>query len=317
MTLVRKVTTDVLGMLVASAVILSTLFVAFAWLPTDAADVTAGADTDRAEILRQERGLHQPVAARLIGWWMGALRADFGKSWDSGADAGTLVLEGLLRTVAIALPVWFFAIAVGTILATILAWMRHHFSGKAGSSAVTLVVALPEVVWVVVWMALLASLWPHLPRVSILPPGTQPWDQPSSMVLPMAALCVPAIGWTTQMLQGLAEDATAQEVVTSSRARGLHPVATIYRYVFFRVVAAGLPVYAMIGLGVLGGSVIVDSLTAYPGLGTVLVMASAARDIPVLMAALTLLTALSMTLLGSASWVQRGIHAGLVLRGAT
>lgn len=277
--------------------ITSCLFMALAMLPTDAATVIAGADAQRAQQLRAELQLDQPAWLRLLRWWQHVASGDFGTSWQSGRPCSKTVVTALQRTVALALPVWTLALVLGTGLSAVIAWNKNHPVGRFLAAAVGMAIGLPEVVWVVVVMASVVVVSPQVPRVAILPPGVEPWQQPSVMVVPALALLVPSAAWTARMTQGLAENIVADPVVRSARTRGVPPFTTVLRFLLPQLMTVSLSVYAMIGLGVFGGSVVVEAVTAYPGLGTVVVTASTARDIPVLMTVLCALTALSLTML--------------------
>lgn len=292
--------------LAALVLITSGAFIALALLPTDAADVTAGADRQRADALRQERGLTEPVWYRLGLWWGRAVTGDFGVSWASGRPAWQVVSEAAVRTAALAVPVLVAAAVVGTVAAVLIAWWKHRVPSQVLSAGVNLTVGAPEAVWVVLCVAWLATAWVGLPAVSVLPPGVEPWHEPVVLVLPMVALWVPASGWVARMLLGLAQDVVARQVVVSARRRGVPSVRVLATLVVPAVVRVGLPVYAMVGVGVLGGSVVVESLLAYPGLGSVVLVASATRDVPVVMVALLLATVVALGLLLCAGWGQQG-----------
>lgn len=274
-------------------------------LPTDAATVTAGADAQRAQQLRAELQLDQPVWLRLVRWWKHTASGDFGTSWQNGQPCRQTAIAALQRTMALALPVWTLALALGTLVSSAIAWKKNHPLGRFLATTVGIAIGLPEVVWVVIVMAIVVAVSPQIPRVAILPPGVEPWQQPSAMVVPALALLVPSAAWTVRMTQGIADNIVADPVVRNSRIRGLHPVTIMARFVVPRLLTASLPVYAMIGLGVFGGSVVVEAVTAYPGLGTVVVAASTARDVPVLMTVLFALTALSLVMLTLSVKLQR------------
>lgn len=294
--------------ILALVCIVSAVFVVVAHLPTDAADVTAGADSARAAELRQTHGLDQPVGTRLLAWWVHAITGDFGASWVSGRPAIAVVTESLIRTGAIAVPALTLGILFGTTLAVCSAWLKHRAPGHIAAAVVGVLVGVPEAVWVVLCVAWLTAVWTGLPTVSVLPPGVEPWAEPQVMVLPLMVLAVPACGWVARMVCGVADDVVARDVVRSARRRGVPTVQVMSHLVLPGVVRSALPVYAMVGVGVLSGSVVVESLLAYPGVGSVVVTASAARDIPVVMAVVTATTVVALVLLLCAGWGQQAKH---------
>lgn len=285
--------------------IVSALFLLVASLPTDAADVAAGADTSRADALRSALSLDRPVLLRLFAWWSAVLHGDFGASWTSSRPALEVVGDAAVLTAAVAVPVLVGAALLGTMLAVATAWWKHRTVGQVLSAVVGTTIGVPEAVWVVACVTGVVLLDLNIPTVSLLAPGDTLWDDPAVMVLPVVVLLVPAGGWTARMLRGIADDVVARDVVRSARRRGVPTPRIVRALVLPSVVRAGLPIYAMIGLGVLSGSVVVEALLAYPGLGSVLVSSTGTRDIPVVMAALTATTAIAVILLTLARLGQR------------
>lgn len=278
-------------------VVLSALFLLTETLPGDYADTVAGADRARAEQLREQWGLNTPVLLRLAEWWGRAIRGDLGVSLVTGQPVLPRVLARLEATLVIAVPSVLLAAICGVGLAFALAWFRDRTSGTTLSFGVSAIAGLPEVVLIVSLVLLFSVAWGLLPPVSLTDPRTPLVLQWKILVLPILALTIPHAAWGARMLRGSADDLLASELVASARRRGVPARRIAYAHVFPRWIGPIVQVSAYLAAGVLGGSVVVESMLAYPGLGQMLASAVASRDVPTVQVVGAVIVGVSLTLL--------------------
>lgn len=286
-------------------VVLSVVFLLMEALPGDYADQVAGADRAAAEEIRARHGLGDSPVVRLIRWWFAACRGDFGTSLVSGQEVLPRIWERLGMTLAIAVPAIVISATLGIVVAFAMAWLRGRTSGTRLTGAVAVVAGLPEVVLVISLMMLLSVALRLVPPVSLITPGKPVWSEPGILVLPIAALTIIHAAWTARMLRGSADDILATDVVGSARRRGVALWRIAFVHVAPRWAGPVAQAAAYLAAGILGGSVIVESMLAYAGLGQALADAVASRDTPTVQAAATVIVGISLALLTAADMATR------------
>jgi len=127
-----------------------------------------------------------------------------------------------------------------------------------------------------------------------LPAWKQPWDVASHLVLPVAVATFGGLaGFSRYMRQSMLE-VVRQDYVQSARAKGLAERVVIGKHALRNAV---LPLVTILGLslpGLIGGSVIVETIFAIPGMGQLMVQAAFERDYPVLMGNLVIVSTLTL-----------------------
>lgn len=286
-------------------VVVSAAFGLLDALPGDAASSAAGADSARAAQLRETYGLTAPLGQRLITWWVGAITGDFGVSLHTLQPVVQTVSLGLARTAWIAVPAWLLGSVIGAVLALWMAWQRGTATDRAVGGIVGVAIGLPEVVWVTVCITVLALWWQVVPAVSLIPPGVPVHQVPHVLVLPVVALALPAAAWSARLMRGPADDVMRSTQVASARRRGTPIWHVVSRLVLPACVGPWAHVLAATGTMLIGGTVIVESLLGYDGLGRVLARAVASHDVFLAQGALFAVTSLCVALLATADLVVR------------
>ncbi|RLP08369.1 ABC transporter permease [Propionibacterium australiense] len=293
----RGIVSPVLRWAGGMVVVMSVLFLLTEALPGDYADVVAGADRSGAERVREQQGLDAPVLVRLGRWWWGVLRGDLGLSLIDAQPVLPKVVSRFTATASIALPAAVLAAVAAVGLALLLAWWRGRPGGARLAATVAVVAGLPEIVLVIGLVLLFSIALGLLPPVSLLTPGASPWHSPEILVLPVLALAIPVAAWGAQMMRGSADDVLSSDIVTSARRRGVPAPAIIGRHVLSRWRGPLVQTTAYLTAGILGGSVVVETMFAYPGLGQAMAAAVASRDMPMVQGCGLIVVGISLALL--------------------
>jgi peptide/nickel transport system permease protein len=196
-----------------------------------------------------------------------------------------------VRLVALSLLLsYLLGIAVGTVQA---ARGRSRLDTSLSVVTVTLY-ALPGY-WLGLMLVMLFSYWARvLPAfgaagldTEFLTPRARLLDAGRHLVLPLATLTLIGIGATARFVRGAMLDTVALPFVTAARAKGLPPLRVLRHHVLRNAL---IPVITLLGLSLpamFSGTVFVEAVFAWPGVGGMLVQAVQARDYPVVMAATT------------------------------
>ena len=278
----------VVTLLVVSLAIFTTTEV----LPGDVAVMMLrqGATEQNLKKVREDLRLDRPAHVRYVSWIGNVVQGDWGDSYFHKRPNLDIVRGRLGNSIILA--VFAFLVAVPTAVAVgIWAGMRPHTSGDRIASVTSLVgISMPEFVTGVLLIVIFSSTFNLLPSTSIVLPGTNPLTRPEILVLPTLTLTGVMFAYVMRMTRVNVIEVMQTPYVRTAILKGLPMRRIIFRHV---VPNAMLPTITIIASNVgwmLGGLIIVETVFAYPGLGSQLLTAIQTRDVPLLQA-LTLLIA--------------------------
>ncbi|MFE1411659.1 ABC transporter permease [Streptomyces sp. NPDC085524] len=249
-------------------------------LPGDAAVALAGDQPDPARIarIRETMGLDRPAAERLADWVVGLLHGDLGTSLVSGRPVTGYLAAGLGPTLLLATATLALLVPLSVGLG-VLAARREGSPLDRTVSALTLAVhAVPEFA-VGVLLATLFGLW-----LGWLPPtavGADVFTEPAVLILPVVVLLSRPVCTISRLVRAGMIDATASPYVAQARRYGVSGARITWTHALPNALAPAIQQLARTCDWLLSGVIVVEALFVIPGLGTVLVEAVAARDIPV------------------------------------
>lgn len=244
--------------------------------------------------LRARYGLDRPLAVRYVRWVGAALHGDLGYSFAYGTPAGPLLLERarhtLLLTGTALFLTWLIAVPLGAACAA-----RPRSALDRLSAAVTsALLAVPDVVLSL--LALLVAVrtgWIPVGGMTSQHPAGAAWaDVARHLVAPVAVLVLVSLPLVVRHVRASVTRALEAPFVTAALAHGLRRSDFWLRTV---LPAAANPLVSLFGLslsGLLGGSLLVEVVMGWPGLGPFLLEAILARDVHVVVGSILLSTCL-------------------------
>lgn len=283
--------TFVSTMLLLSAV----LFFSTEALPGDAAGALVGAEATESERTeaRERLGLDEPAVTRYVTWLGDALTGDLGRS----SAAGRPVTEVLASRFGNSVVLVGLAVAAIAALATAFGLVAGLRAGRLGdrllSSMTVTLIALPEFLLATGLVVVLAHRGGLFPAVSMFPPGDSPWRHPDMLVLPVTSLVLGGLGVATRLVRAAVVSAAESPAVEQARLDGESGVRLAWSYVLPAAAAPGLQGLTVMAAGLLGGSLVVETLFNYPGVGSELARAVTYRDV-------AMVQGLGLTLAGAA-----------------
>jgi peptide/nickel transport system permease protein len=253
-------------------------------LPGDLAYAILGdqATPETVAALRHDLGLDQPVVWRYLRWLAGVLQGDLGRSYRTG--------ESVLGAILARLPVSLELMLIAEIAAFAIAIpLAIKCAARAGSTLDRLVtgmafakLSIPSFMVAIVLIYFFAVQLRLLPATGYVPFGEDPFGNLRGLVLPALTL---AIGEWPILMRVLRSDmiATLQEdYIALAKAKGLRPRRILLVHAI-RPSSLTLVTVAGINIGrLIGGTVIVESVFALPGLGRLLIGAIYTRDFMIL-----------------------------------
>jgi peptide/nickel transport system permease protein len=302
----------VVRLLSGFGLVLAVVTVAFVLLqlaPGDPARFWVGpaATQDDLDAARRALGLDRPLLTRYVGWLADFLRGDWGISLARHRPVRDVLGAALPATVILTGASLLVTYLGGIIVGLLQAVKRARPLDTMLTVATTIVYGLPAY-----WIALLLVLvfaygaarlgwpvWLQFPAMGIesldadfLSPGARLLDRLEHLVLPLATLGALGAAGTARFVRGAAVDVLDLDFVRAARARGIGGGRVLLRHVLRNAL---LPVITLLGLALpalFSGTVFVEVIFAWPGMGRELVAAVGARDYPVVLASTAVFGAL-------------------------
>jgi peptide/nickel transport system permease protein len=284
------------GLVLALVVVLQFLLLHLA--PGDVADVIAGeaqaSDPAFVEQLRRELGLDQPLPIQLLLHLQRVVSLDWGHAHSMDAPVWQLIAERLPGTALLMVSALLLAIGSGVLLGMAAALHARRWLDGVISVLALLFYATPGFL-VGIGLILLFTVqlqWLPMSGMSSLYDDSSLWarvlDTGRHLVLPMLSLALFYVAIYTRLMRAAMLEVLPMDHVRTARSKGLGRWRIVWHHAARNAL---LPIVTMAGLQVsslLGGSVIVETIFGWPGIGRLAFEAVFKRDVPLVMGILLL-----------------------------
>ncbi len=249
-------------------------------VPGDAAQIMAEkihghqVSSQTVELLRREMGLDQPVYLQYLHWLGGIIQGDLGKSFRTGLPVWDEITRRLPATIELALAAMLVSLVIAIPVGIISAVKRYSLLDNASMVGAMVGVSMPNF-WLGLLLILLFSL--HLDWFPVF--GREGLK---SLVLPAVTLGTGLAAITIRLIRSSILEVLQQDYVRTARAKGLTEGPVIRRHVLKN---SFIPVVTVVGLqfgALLEGTVVVEVIFTWPGIGRLLYDSIFARDYPVI-----------------------------------
>ena len=239
-------------------------------------------DTSQADIdqLKEELGLNDPLPVQFIEFVIDAARGDFGTSFRTSRPAMKEVLERVPASLQLAGLSLFFALVIAIPLGVLAAVSRGSMIDVIARLFALVGQAAPNF-WVGLMLIFFFSV-----RLGWLPTGGR--GGLDHMILPAITLGTAGAASIARLTRSALLDVLNTDFVTMARAKGLPRRTVIFKHALRN---AMIPVVTILGLRIgalISGSVIVETIFAWPGVGRLIIQAINVSDFPVVQAAILL-----------------------------
>jgi peptide/nickel transport system permease protein len=260
--------------------------------PTDLqTQMNPRASVEMTERLRAMYDLDKPLPEQYIRWVGRLALLDLGVSFSTDRrPVADKILERLPITILLNVLSMLLILVVAIPLGVLSAVRQDSLFDRVAGVVVFIGFAVPTF-----WLALLLMILfgVHLGWLPIsglrslnseyLPPGMALWDLIQHLILPVLLAAFGGLAGLSRYMRANMLEVIRQDYILTARAKGLSERAVIYRHALRNAL---LPVITILGLsvpGLIGGSVIFETIFAIPGMGQLFYMAVMARDYPVVM----------------------------------
>lgn len=249
-------------------------------------------------------GLDKPIHIQYFRWLGNIIRLDFGRSFVDDRRVIVKILERIPITLTINLLSMILILTVAIPIGVNSAVRKGSFFDKSATVFVFIGFALPSF-----WLALLLMRlfgvnlgWLPLSGIKSLEydyftPLAKLWDLARHLILPVFVSALGGLAGISRYMRTNMIGALSEDYVRTARAKGLSEKTVVYKHALRNAI---LPIVTILGLsvpGLIGGSVIFESIFAIPGIGRLFFNSVMARDYPVIMGVLVIGAVL--TLLGN------------------
>jgi peptide/nickel transport system permease protein len=291
--MIKYVLRRLMVLLVSLYVAISSLFVLLRLLPGDPANalLTVGATPEQIAAARHSVGSDLPLLQQYIHWIKDLSTFHFGTSLIGNVPVGPEINSRLSVTVPLTLISFFITITIAVPLGFVAAYKAKTWYGAILNSVSQLGIAIP-VFWVGVILILIFAL-----RLMVLPAGGFPptgWSDLGqairSLILPVVTITLVMSASLTRYVRSATLDVLNSDYLRTSRSLGSSFMEAMWRH---GIRNAANPVISILGMELATtfiGAVVVESVFALPGLGSLLVQAIAQRDYPIIQGVLIVST---------------------------
>jgi peptide/nickel transport system permease protein len=278
-------------LLLVSIISFSMIFLA----PGDPAEVLltspqGGVDQKAVEEFRTKMGMDQPIYIQYASWLLRAVKGDLGYSYMTGQDVYGAILDGFYPTLRLALASLIISLVLALPLGILSAIKQRTFLDDMGMAAALLGVSVPSF-WLSYILLLIFAIYLHLFPVA----GFGAGGDIEHLVLPALTLGISSAAVTSRLIRSSMLDVLSQDYIMAARAKGLPERIVILRHALRN---AFIPVITVMGMNVghlLNGSVVVETIFAWPGIGGLLVSSIYDRDYPMIQGCMLFMALIFMT----------------------
>jgi glutathione transport system permease protein len=265
-----------LGLLPTLLVVGVLVFLFVHLLPGDPARLAAGPDATPAtvDLVRKDLGLDKSLPEQFGRFVAGALQGDFGRSVRTKRPVSTEIRERFFPTFWLTLAAMSWSVLIGMVLGITSAVWRNRWPDRIGMTLAVSGISFPAFALGMVLMQIFAVQLRWLPTI-----GADSWRH---YILPSLTLGAAVAAIMARFTRSSFIDILQDEYIRTARAKGLSETMVVLKHGLRNAL---IPVVTMMGLQfgfLLGGSIVVEVVFNWPGMGRLLVDAVDMRDYPVI-----------------------------------
>jgi peptide/nickel transport system permease protein len=274
--------------------------------PGDATSIYIRPDIDPAVIeqMRKNLGLDQPVHIQYVRWLSSFAQGDFGFSFSQKRPISDIIKDTLPNTLLLSGVALVVIFVLGVLIGTIQAVRQYSWVDNVATVAAFFFYSMPSFWFGLMLILLLSYKLQWLPasqmtsvNYEFLPASEQWIDRLKHLLMPAVALGIGSAASVARYMRSGMLEQIRQDYVRTARAKGLSERVVIFKHAMRNAL---IPVITLLGLTLpflVGGSVLIETIFAWPGMGRLIITAIFQRDYPVVLASAFVIAI--MVILGS------------------
>ena len=262
-------------------------------LPGDIIDSLIGEeDVEDPEVrlaLEKEFGLDQPIYVQYAKWLARAVQGEFGKSLITRRPVTTELLEGIPATVYLAVVGIGLSMLIAVPLGTIAAVKRNTPTDYFAQLTSLAGISIPEFWFAIMCVLVFALYLGWLPSSGYISPFVDFQESLKFLILPAVAVGFRQAAFTTRLTRSSMLDEMNKEYVDTARSLGFSERKVIYKYTLRNAMIPTITISGLQLANLLGGTVVLETIFAWPGIGRAIFEAIIQRDYPLIQAGVLVL----------------------------
>jgi glutathione transport system permease protein len=265
-----------LGLLPTLLIVAVLVFLFVHMLPGDPARLAAGPDAspETVALVRADLGLDKPLPQQFLNFFTNMLQGDFGHSLRSKRPVSTEIAERFMPTLLLTITSMAWAVVFGMAIGITSAVFRNQWPDRLGMTLAVSGISFPAFALGMLLMQIFSVQLGWLPTV-----GADSWRH---YILPSLTLGAAVAAVMARFTRASFIEVIQEDFVRTARAKGVSEKWVILKHCLRNAL---IPVVTMMGLQfgfLLGGSIVVEAVFNWPGLGRLLVDAVEMRDYPII-----------------------------------
>ena len=244
-------------------------------------------NSDKARVaqLNAQLNLDESLVTRYFHWLGDLLTGNLGTSIATGQPVSELIGPNVVNTLVLVTISAVVMIPVAFGIAMISTNYRRRRPDTIIQTILLMLAALPEFVIGILLVAIFSTTVFHwLPAVTLTLPGQHPWNDPKTMILPVATLVLAVAPYVSRIVRATLLEVLDSDYVELARLKGIPERVVMRKHALLNAIVPGIQVIALQLAWLAGGVVLVEKVFNYPGIGNQLVDAVNNHDVPVVQA---------------------------------
>lgn len=251
-----------------------------------------GVPVEAAAAMREKFGYDQPIVTQFVRYVGGVVRGDFGWSHSRARPVSEVIGSLLPNTLLLAGTGLFFGLLLGVAIGAWQGWRAESLLARASDRALLVVSSVPEFVLALFFAMLFALHWKLLPVSGMRAEGVTAFgDVARHLVLPAGTIALAVAAIIARHQRAAMRSVRDAEFIRAARASGITEPRLVLRHALRNAIAPVLTVFGVLLGGVASGTVLIERIFDWPGMGRATLEAVGHRDYP-LVAGAVLVTSL-------------------------
>ncbi len=264
--------------------------------------ISPTATPDEIAALRAKYGLDLGLFQQFLIWAKAVLSGDFGTSISLRRNVVELIGSRLPATLELAIAALVFGVTAGGTIAVVATLLNRTVLAPVLEFLNGIFLAVPDFIWALALVLLFGVAFPMLPLSGRIDPASAPafatpfylleslvrldvatfCDLAAHMVMPVLALGLPLAAIVARVLRESLSETMAQDYVLLARLKGMSPLRLVLQEALRNAVGPTLTLTGVQFTFMIGGTVIIERIFSYPGLGNMAIDAVINRDLPLI-----------------------------------
>lgn len=294
---VRRVLSLIPKILVISLVV----FFALQLLPGDAItrsvppNVYKSMSEAQLENLRESLGLNDPLMVQYFRWLTGMLRGDFGYSQSTGSNIGAMLAARLPATMELTLIALIIAGVFGILFGFLASLRQNSWVDHLSTTFSVIGISVPEFFFGILFILIFSLTLGWLPtggRVTVGQEGF--FARLPHLIMPAVCLAISLMATLTRYTRTTMLDTLDKDYVKVARSKGISEAAVTVKHAFRNAMSPIMVIMVMRLPMLVSGTVVIESVFNYPGMGAMILDAISSGDMPVVMTTTMVVAAVTL-----------------------